>query len=57
VKARLRSILLRGVQTNPLIRTLALTQRGGTIFMLKRSLTVAPSERTSRTSPVRRSSA
>jgi SAM-dependent methyltransferase len=53
VKARLRSILLRGIQTSPLIRTLALTQRGGTIFMLKRSLTVALSERMS---PVRRSS-
>jgi SAM-dependent methyltransferase len=36
---RLRSLLLRGIQANPLLRTLALTQRGGVIFMTKRAQT------------------
>lgn len=33
---RLRAAALRAIQTKPLLRTLALTQRGGEIFMLKR---------------------
>jgi SAM-dependent methyltransferase len=35
-KLRLRVSLLNAIQTRPLVRTLALTQRGGEIFMLKR---------------------
>jgi SAM-dependent methyltransferase len=35
-RGRLRFALLRAVQRSPLLRTLALTQRGGEIFMLKR---------------------
>lgn len=36
-RERLKYAAIRGVQTSPWIRALALTQRGGTIFMVKRS--------------------
>jgi SAM-dependent methyltransferase len=36
VRGRLRAAILRRIQKSPLLRTLALTQRGGHIYMVKR---------------------